>query len=405
MDGSIGSWRSAGFLRAFALGAGAMGVLAALLAAAFLLGRESASPDRPAVLVAASPEAVPTPDPTACPSDAFDRAVKGTVRLEAWNTTGTGFLISESTVVTNRHVVETAGGGGVTVQFADGAKGTGAVSGLSDVLDVALVRLSTPALALPLTWGDSDTLKSLDTVVAVGYPLGFTGPPSLAKGYVSRMLKAQNGVPLIQTDAAVNEGNSGGPLLNECGAVVGLITLKAFGAEGIGLAQTSNRVRAEVERLAGPAAAAPAARTPVPIPTVPRAAAPPSAPSQATVTYLAQTRIAIDSSDFILTYLQGRAREPAPRDPLWQANVALALQNLKANNIAVRNLNPPNCLAGYHDLLLQAARESDTAVDQFYAAVAAVDTAAMARVAIRFETARSMLETARRNLVATPPTC
>ena len=131
------------------------------------------------------------------------------MRLEARNVTGTGFLISDSVIVTNRHVVDS--GGPVTVQFADGGKGTGTVAGTSDILDVALVRLSTPALALPLTWGNSDTLKSLDTVVAVGYPLGFTGPPSLAKGYVSRVLTSNTGVPLIQTDAAVNEGNSGGP--------------------------------------------------------------------------------------------------------------------------------------------------------------------------------------------------
>lgn len=380
-----------------------MGVLAALLAGAFLLGKNNAGPGSRAAVAVPSPAVLPTPS-QACPSDAFDRAVKGTVRLEARNVTGTGFLISDSVVVTNRHVIET-GTGGVTVQFADGGKGTGTVAGTSDVLDVALVRLSTPALALPLTWGNSDTLKSLDTVVAVGYPLGFTGPPSLAKGYVSRTLSSATGVPLIQTDAAVNEGNSGGPLLNECGAVVGLITLKAFGAEGIGLAQTSNRVRAEVERLAGPAATTPVTRTPVAVPTAARPASTPSAMSQATITYLAQTRIAIDSSDFILNYLQGRAREPAPRDPLWQANVAQGLQNLRANNMALRNLTPPVCLVAYHEALMQSTRESDAAVEQFLAAVNAVDTAAMARVASRFETARTMLENARRTLTTNPPAC
>src|SRR3954467_3970909 len=236
-----GSWRSGGFLRAFALGAGAMGVLAALLAGAFLFGKSNGSGERRTVVAEASPAVFATPS-AACPTDAFDRAVKGTVRLESRNVTGTGFLISDSVVVTNRHVIEN-GGGPITVQFADGGKGAGTVAGTSDILDVALVRLSTPALALPLTWGNSDTLKSLDTVVAVGYPLGFTGPPSLAKGYVSRVLTSNTGVPLIQTDAAVNEGNSGGPLLNECGAVVGLITLKAVGSEGIGLAQTSIKVR------------------------------------------------------------------------------------------------------------------------------------------------------------------
>jgi len=295
------------------------------------------------------------------------------------------------------------------VQFADGGKGTGTVAGTSDVLDVALVRLSTPALALPLTWGNSDSLKSLDTVVAVGYPLGFTGPPSLAKGYVSRVLTSSTGVPLIQTDAAVNEGNSGGPLLNECGAVVGLITLKAVGAEGIGLAQTSAKVRAEVERLGGPSVTAPASRTPLagatPVPTPPRVQSTPGINSAATSTYLSQAKIATDSSEFILGYLQARAREPSPRDPLWQTNVGQGLQNLKANSAAIRNLAPPSCLAAYQDVLLQATRESDAAVEQFLTAIATVDTSAMGRVATRFETARTMFDTARRNLVATPISC
>ena len=113
----------------------------------------------------------------------------------------------------------------------------------------------------------------------------------------------------------------------------------------------------------------------------------------------------MESSDFIFTYLQARAREPSPRDPLWQANVGQGLQNLKANNAALRNLTPPGCLTAYHDLLLQSTRESDAAVDQFLAAIAAVDMSAMARVATRFDTARTMLDTARRNVIATPPAC
>jgi hypothetical protein len=254
-----------------------------------------------------------------------------------------------------------------------------------------------------LTWGNSEALKSLETVVAVGYPLGFTGPPSLAKGNVSRVFPSPTGVPLIQTDAAVNEGNSGGPLLNECGAVVGLITLKAIGAEGIGLAQASAKVRPEVERIAGASLTAPAARTPVaaaPLVTPPR---PSTTPSAATATYMAQTRIATDSSDFILGYLQARAREPSPRDPLWQANVAQAIQNLKATNAALRNLQPPSCLTSFHEQLLQSTRESEAAAEQLVAAVAAVDNAAMARAATRFETAKNLMLAARTSAPTSPP--
>jgi hypothetical protein len=321
-------------------------------------------------------------------------------------TTGSGYLLSDSVIVTNRHVVE-GSGGGVTVQFADGGRGSGTIAGLSDSMDVALVRLSTPALALPLTWGNSEVLKSLDTVVAVGYPLGFTGPPSLAKGNVSRVFSSPTGVPLIQTDAAVNEGNSGGPLLNECGAVVGLITLKALGAEGIGLAQAASKVRPEVERLGGATPSAPASRTPVagtPVITQPRPATSVT-PSIAALAYLAQTRIASDNSDFLLGYLQARAREPSPRDPLWQANVAQALQNLWATNAALRNLVPPPCLVSYQELLMQSVREGDAAAEQLHSAIAAVDTAAMGRAATRFETAKALLTQARIVAATTPPSC
>src|SRR5689334_8768691 len=145
MDDPNGSWRSGGFLRAFALGAGAMGVLAALLAGAFLLGKSNGNKPEIGVIGPAPTAAIlPTPS-AACPTDAFDRAVKGTVRLESRNVTGTGFLISDSVIVTNRHVIENGGAGGITVQFADGGKGAGTVAGVSDILDVALVRLSTPA--------------------------------------------------------------------------------------------------------------------------------------------------------------------------------------------------------------------------------------------------------------------
>ena len=69
------------------------------------------------------------------------------------------------------------------------------------------------------------------------------------------------------------------------------------------------------------------------------------------------------------------------------------------------DLSPTSCLMAYHDLLQQTMRESDAAVDQFFAAISAVDTAAMQRVATRFETAKTLLNQARSSLVANPPAC
>jgi hypothetical protein len=84
--------------------------------------------------------------------------------------------------------------------------------------------------------------------------------------------------------------------------------------------------------------------------------------------------------------------------------VAQGIQNLKANNSALRNLQPPSCLSAYQDLLLQSAREGEAGAEQFLAAIAAVDASAMGRAATRFETARAMLTQARA-LLAPPPSC
>ena len=139
---------------------------------------------------------------------------------------GTGFLIDRSgSIVTNEHVME--GGGTISVRLADGYVARGALVGADPSSDLAIVRIRVAAQHLhPLTLGKSETLRLGAPVLAIGTPFGYAG--SASAGIISgfnRQIASPNGYPLadaIQTDAAVNHGNSGGPLLDANGKVVGV---------------------------------------------------------------------------------------------------------------------------------------------------------------------------------------
>ena len=207
--------------------------------------------------------------PVVCGLDEINAAALSVARLETELGTGTGFLIDEDTMVTARHVTE--GSDDVLIEFADGTFDHGrAVESLS--LDIAVVRLAEPRPGLGLEWGHSSTVRPGETVTAIGYPLGSTGDPTLTKGTVSRFTRSSDGVEYIQTDAALNFGNSGGPLLDECGRVLGIVTLKAEGAEGIALAMVADQARGEAERIASLPPAPIPSRTPTPLPSATRVA-------------------------------------------------------------------------------------------------------------------------------------
>jgi len=160
--------------------------------------------------------------------------------------TGVGsgvILTSNGYILTNRHVVE--GARAVTVALADGRELPGTVVRLSGTTDLALVKVD--ATGLPAaTLGDSSTLEVGQTAIAIGSPLG-TYTETVTRGIVSGLEREitvrddQTGRPvtlsgLIQTDAAINQGNSGGPLLDAGGRVIGINTAVAASAEGLGFA-------------------------------------------------------------------------------------------------------------------------------------------------------------------------
>ncbi len=139
---------------------------------------------------------------------------------------GSGFVIDKAGyIVTNYHVVSTAPA--VRVSFSNSDSMTAQIVGKDPSTDIALLRVTASSRALkPLELGDSDSLQVGDQVAAIGNPLGYDR--SISAGIVSalqRSLTSPNGSPIdrvIQTDALLNHGNSGGPLLNAQGEVVGV---------------------------------------------------------------------------------------------------------------------------------------------------------------------------------------
>ena len=201
--------------------------------------------------------------------DVYDRAHTGVVEITVNSATsdfgeesgqqqaqGSGFVYDkDGHVVTNHHVVDGAGAARVT--FSNGKTYDATVVGTDPSTDLALLKVDAPASLLnPLELGDSAKLAVGDEVVAIGSPFGLE--ETVTSGIVSalsRQMEAPNGFTIndsIQTDAAINHGNSGGPLLNLQGEVVGVnaqISSESGGNDGVGFAIPSNTVKSIVSQL------------------------------------------------------------------------------------------------------------------------------------------------------------
>ena len=155
--------------------------------------------------------------------------------------TGSGFLISpEGFIVTNHHVIEDALD--IRVGFSDGRVVKADLTGSDPSTDIAVIRIYEPGLRA-LQFADSDHLKVGQIAIAIGNPLGLQH--TVTAGVVSalgRSLRASNGRlidDVIQTDAALNPGNSGGPLVNSLGQVIGVNTAMIPTAQGLCFAVSS----------------------------------------------------------------------------------------------------------------------------------------------------------------------
>jgi len=165
---------------------------------------------------------------------------------------GSGFAIdSDGLVATNRHVVENSIS--IFVGTPDGGRFRAEIVGMTYGADMALLRIR-PGYKLPaVTWGNSDKLRPGDTVIAIGSPFGFDN--TVTAGVVSSINRDIMESPFddyIQTDAAINHGNSGGPLFNTEGEVVGMNSVlfaPGTGSVGLGFAIPSNDLRFVFSRL------------------------------------------------------------------------------------------------------------------------------------------------------------
>jgi len=166
---------------------------------------------------------------------------------------GTGIVIDDQGhILTNYHVI--SGAESVGVYAEDGRERSARVIFGDPATDIALLEVEDTEGLVPLVFGDSDAMEVGDPVIAMGNALGLDATsPTVSVGIVSalgRSIETSQATleDLIQTDAAINSGNSGGPLLNAAGEVIGINTAIASGAENIGFSISINSVKGEIAR-------------------------------------------------------------------------------------------------------------------------------------------------------------
>ena len=191
----------------------------------------------------------------------YDKCIDSTVSIicssPAGRSTGSGVVLTEDGyVITNYHVVE--GAASVQVLLTDGRYLEANMIGGDKLSDLAVLQVEADDL-ISAEFGDSDTLRVGDTVVAIGDPLGVELRGTMTDGIVSAINRdittEGRTLTLIQTNAALNSGNSGGPLINCYGQVIGINTMKigdyvnSAGVEGLGFAIPSTTVKQIVDQL------------------------------------------------------------------------------------------------------------------------------------------------------------
>lgn len=188
-----------------------------------------------------------------------NRFAQNTESTESGSGSGVIYKIDGDTayIVTNNHVIE--GAQKLEVSLDDGEKVAAELVGQDALTDLAVLKIDAKHVDTALEFGDSDTLRAGDQVVAIGNPLGLDFSGTVTQGIVSAVDRAISvttsagnwELNVIQTDAAINPGNSGGALLNTAGQVIGINSLKISqgGVEGLGFAIPSNEVVPLIEKM------------------------------------------------------------------------------------------------------------------------------------------------------------
>ena len=173
---------------------------------------------------------------------------------------GSGFIINEEGyILTNYHVIQ--GAQEISVTLSNDVTTTAQVVNYDENQDVAMIKITDESVEIPATveLGDSDALQPGEEVIAIGTPLSTELSSTVTKGIISatsRSVAVESGVTmnLIQTDAAINAGNSSGPLVNTKGEIVGINSSKIRGeaVEGIGFSIPINDIKDKIESLSKP---------------------------------------------------------------------------------------------------------------------------------------------------------
>lgn len=180
-------------------------------------------------------------------SGIIENSIDSVVTIRTDVSQGTGFIITDSGfIVTNAHVIN--GGNFIQVITSDQTIHNAQFLGWNTSLDIAIVKIDGSFERLNLA--DSEEVVIGEKVVAIGNPLGLQF--SVSEGIVSGVGRETTSGPgkYIQTDAALNPGNSGGPLINKQGEVIGINNFKIGGFEGLGFALESDSVKQSVNDIA-----------------------------------------------------------------------------------------------------------------------------------------------------------
>ena len=165
---------------------------------------------------------------------------------------GTGIIISnDGYIITNYHVIQNTSD--IEVSLADGRNYSAEIVGLDVLTDLAVIKIEADNLPT-IKFGDSSTLRPGDWVFTIGNALDLRGGPSVTFGIISgvgRTVQTERGdlYDMIQTDAAINQGNSGGPLVSDEGEVIGINTAVYSGAQGIGFSVSSSVAQPVIDSL------------------------------------------------------------------------------------------------------------------------------------------------------------
>jgi S1-C subfamily serine protease len=187
--------------------------------------------DTPPPVIESAPS-VPPPTPAVAASieEMVDRVMPAIVLVEATGGRGSGFFVRHDTLITNVHVVQNDGY--VTLRRMDGSSLSARVETRAPAFDIAVLKVAqaSPSQAV-IPMGSAQSLRPGQEIIVIGSALG-TLQNSVSRGIVSG-LRTSGGATLVQTDAATNPGNSGGPMLDRNGAVIGITTMGYRNAEGL----------------------------------------------------------------------------------------------------------------------------------------------------------------------------